>query len=70
VLAEGQVLVRPRACGLCSSDPRAAKFPKQFAKLSRRPGSPLVMRDDVDIGRGHELVGEIISIDGGLSTGA
>ena len=53
VLAEGQVLARPRACGLCSSDLHAAKFPKQFAKISRRSGSPLGMRDDVDIVRGH-----------------
>jgi threonine dehydrogenase-like Zn-dependent dehydrogenase len=69
VLAEGQVLARPRACGLRSSELHAAKFPKQFANISRRSGSPLGMRDDVDIVRGHEFVGEIISIDGGLSTG-
>jgi threonine dehydrogenase-like Zn-dependent dehydrogenase len=63
------VLVRPRACGLCNSDLHLAKFPKQFAKLSHSSGSGFGMRDDVDIVRGHEFVGEIINIDGGLSTG-
>lgn len=57
VLIHGQVLVRPRAYGLCSSDLHAAKFPKQFAKLSRRLGSRFGMPDDVDIVRGHALCG-------------
>jgi hypothetical protein len=45
------------------------RFPKRFAKISRRSGSPFGMRDDVDIVRGHEFVGEIINIVGRLSTG-
>jgi hypothetical protein len=63
------VLVRPCACGRCSSGLHAAKFPKQFAKSSRRSGSRFGMHDDVDIVRGYEFLGEIINIDGGLSAG-
>jgi threonine dehydrogenase-like Zn-dependent dehydrogenase len=62
VLAEGQVLVRTRACGICGSDLHAARFPKQFAELSRRSGSRFGMRDDVDIVFGHEFVGEIVAM--------
>ena len=67
VLAEGQVLVRTRACGICGSDLHAAKFPKQFAELSRRSGNRFGMRDDVDIVFGHEFVGEIVAFGRGTS---
>jgi len=68
VLAEGQVLVRTRACGICGSDLHAAKFPKQFSELSRRSGNRFGMRDDVPIVFGHEFVGEIVAL-GPATTG-
>jgi hypothetical protein len=59
----------PRTCcasrisSACDNIPfvAAMRFPKQFAKISRRSGSPFGMRDDVDIVRGHEFVGEILT---------
>ena len=61
VLQEGQVLVRTRACGICGSDLHAAKFPEQFAELSRRGGSRWTISPDKDVVFGHEFVGEIVS---------
>lgn len=61
VLAEGQVLVRTTACGICGSDLHAAKFPRQFAELSRRSGGRFGMRDDADIVFGHEFAGVIVA---------
>jgi len=67
VLADGQVLVRTRACGICGTDLHAAKFPRQYAELSRRSGGRFTMRDDVGIVFGHEFVGEIVSLGPGTS---
>jgi threonine dehydrogenase-like Zn-dependent dehydrogenase len=61
VLQEGQVLVRTRACGICGSDLHAAKFPEQFAELSRRGGSRWTIAADKDVVFGHEFVGEVVS---------
>jgi len=61
ILADGQVLVRTRACGICGSDLHAAKFPEQFAALSRRGGA----RWNIEVGRdvvfGHEFVAEVVA---------
>ena len=67
VLAEGQVLVRTRACGICGTDLHAAKFPQQYAELSRRSGGRFTMRDDVGIVFGHEFVGEIVALGPGTT---
>jgi threonine dehydrogenase-like Zn-dependent dehydrogenase len=61
VLEEGQVLVRTRACGICGSDLHAAKFPREFADLSRRSGGRFGFDVDRDIVFGHEFVGEVVA---------
>lgn len=61
VLEEGQVLVRTRACGICGSDLHAAKFPQEFADLSRRSGGRFGFDADRDIVFGHEFVGEVVA---------
>ncbi|HYZ33197.1 MAG TPA: zinc-binding dehydrogenase, partial [Crenalkalicoccus sp.] len=60
VLAEGQVLVRIRACGICGSDLHAARFPREFAELARRSGGRFQMDAARDIVFGHEFVGEVV----------
>jgi threonine dehydrogenase-like Zn-dependent dehydrogenase len=60
VLAEGQVLVRTRACGICGSDLHAAKFPDQFAALSKRGGARWTIDPARDLVFGHEFVAEIV----------
>jgi threonine dehydrogenase-like Zn-dependent dehydrogenase len=61
VLAEGQVLVRTRACGICGSDLHAAKYAESFADLSVRSGGRFGMARDRDIVFGHEFVGEVVA---------
>ncbi len=61
VLAEGQVLVRTRACGICGSDLHAARFPEQFAALSRRGGARWNIEADRDVVFGHEFVAEVVA---------
>ncbi len=61
VLAEGQVLVRTRACGICGSDLHAAKFPREFADVARRSGGRFTMDPDRDIVFGHEFVAEVVA---------
>ncbi len=60
VLAEGQVLVRTRACGICGSDLHAAKFPEQFSALAKRGGARWNIEPDRDLVFGHEFVAEIV----------
>jgi threonine dehydrogenase-like Zn-dependent dehydrogenase len=61
VLAEGQVLVRTRACGICGSDLHAAKYTDSFVDVARRSGGRFTMEKDRDIVFGHEFVGEVVA---------
>ncbi|MBK1660546.1 zinc-binding dehydrogenase [Paracraurococcus ruber] len=61
VPAEGQVLVRTRACGICGSDLHAAAFPTIFADLARRTGGRFQMVADRPVVFGHEFVGEVVA---------
>lgn len=61
VLAEGQVLVRTRACGICGSDLHAAKYTDAFVDVARRSGGRFAMVKDRDIVFGHEFVGEVVA---------
>ena len=61
VPAEGQVLVRTRACGICGSDLHAAKFTKEFEDVARRSGGRYTLRADRDVVFGHEFVAEVVA---------
>ncbi|NOG72000.1 zinc-binding dehydrogenase [Roseicella sp. DB1501] len=61
VLAEGQVLVRTRACGICGSDLHAATQTDAFVDVARRSGGRFAMSRDRDIVFGHEFVGEVVA---------
>src|SRR5580658_6434382 len=58
--AEGQVLVKTLACGICGSDLHAAKYTQQFVNLARRAGGRWVMDPDRDVVFGHEFCCEIV----------
>ena len=61
VLAEGQVLVRTRSCGICGSDLHAAKYTDAFVDVAKRSGGRFAMVKDRDIVFGHEFVGEVVA---------
>lgn len=58
--AEGQVLVRTRACGICGSDLHAAKHTQQFVDLAKRAGNRWSMDADRDVVFGHEFCCEVV----------
>ncbi len=60
VAGQGQVLVKTLCCGICGSDLHAAKFPRQFAEVSRRSGGRLSLNPDRDVVFGHEFCCEIV----------
>ncbi|WP_135467167.1 zinc-binding dehydrogenase [Crenalkalicoccus roseus] len=61
VPAEGQVLVRTRACGICGSDLHAARFTDSFVDVARRSGGRYTMTADRDVVFGHEFVAEVVA---------
>lgn len=61
VLAEGQVLVRTRSCGICGTDLHAARFPAEFTELSRRTGGRWNFDPNRDVVFGHEYVAEVVA---------
>jgi len=58
--AEGQVLVRTLACGICGSDLHAAKHTHQFVNLAKRAGNRWSMDADRDVVFGHEFCCEVV----------
>jgi threonine dehydrogenase-like Zn-dependent dehydrogenase len=58
--AEGQVLVRTLACGICGSDLHAAKHTHQFVDLAKRAGNRWSMDADRDVVFGHEFCCEVV----------
>jgi threonine dehydrogenase-like Zn-dependent dehydrogenase len=60
VPAQGQVLVRTVACGICGSDLHAAKHTHDFVNLSRRAGSRWSMDPARDVVFGHEFCCEVV----------
>jgi threonine dehydrogenase-like Zn-dependent dehydrogenase len=60
VPAEGQVLVRTCACGICGSDLHAAKHTQQFVGLGKRTGNRFSMDADRDVVFGHEFCCEVV----------
>lgn len=60
VPAEGQVLARTLACGICGSDLHAAKHTAQFVDLARRSGTRWAMDPARDVVFGHEFCCEVI----------
>jgi len=58
--AEGQVLVRTLACGICGSDLHAAKHTHQFVSLAKRAGNRWSMDADRDVVFGHEFCCEVM----------
>ena len=61
VLAEGQVLVRTRACGICGTDLHAARYPQAFFALAQRAGGRWNFTPDHDVVFGHEYVAEVVA---------
>jgi threonine dehydrogenase-like Zn-dependent dehydrogenase len=60
VPAEGQVLVKTCACGICGSDLHAAKHTRSFVDLARRSGNRWALDPARDFVMGHEFCCEVI----------
>jgi threonine dehydrogenase-like Zn-dependent dehydrogenase len=58
--AEGQVLARTLACGICGSDLHAAKHTHEFVNLAKRAGNRWAMDADRDVVFGHEFCCEVV----------
>jgi threonine dehydrogenase-like Zn-dependent dehydrogenase len=57
--AEGQVLVRTLACGICGSDLHARHGLDQWAELAERAGYDRFGRSDQEVIFGHEFCGQV-----------
>lgn len=60
VPAEGQVLVKTLACGICGSDVHALHYAEHMVSAAKRSGSKFVMDLERDIVFGHEFCAEIV----------
>lgn len=58
--AEGQVLVRTLACGICGSDLHAAKHAHRMAEITKRIPGRIPMDLSRDVVMGHEFCCEVI----------
>ena len=58
--AEGQVLVKTLACGICGSDLHAAKHAHRMAEITRRIPGRIPMDLTRDVVMGHEFCCEVI----------
>jgi len=60
VPANGEVLVKTLACGICGSDLHALKHAEKFVTTARRAGNTFVMDIARDVVMGHEFCAEIV----------
>lgn len=58
--AQGEVLVRTLACGICGSDLHALKHAERMVANSKEAGAPFVMDLGRDIVMGHEFCAEVL----------
>ncbi len=61
VPAQGQVLIRVRACGICGSDLHALASGDRRRQLAQRAGFGAPQADDVAMVFGHEFCGEVVA---------
>ncbi|MGE4323409.1 MAG: zinc-binding dehydrogenase [Sphingobium sp.] len=59
-LAEGQVLVKTLACGICGSDLHALHHLDHMVEMGVRAGAPDTLDPSADLVMGHEFCGEIL----------
>jgi 2-desacetyl-2-hydroxyethyl bacteriochlorophyllide A dehydrogenase len=57
---DGQVLVRPLACGICGSDLHAARHVSELAQIMVDVGDPFPIDPDRDMVMGHEFCAEVV----------
>ena len=69
VPAEGEVLVKTLACGICGSDLHALKHAHKMVETAQETGAPFVLDLTRDVVMGHEFCAEVIDY-GPRSSGA
>ncbi|HEX2849651.1 MAG TPA: zinc-binding dehydrogenase [Acidimicrobiales bacterium] len=62
VPAQGELLVRTLACGICGSDLHALRHGDQMVDMSRTAGAPFVMDLERDVVMGHEFCAEVLDV--------
>lgn len=58
--AEGEVLVKTLACGICGSDLHALKHVHKLVEAAREAGAPFVLDPARDVVMGHEFCAEVV----------
>jgi len=69
VPAEGEVLVRTLACGICGSDLHALKHASKMVEAARETGAPFVLDVDRDVIMGHEFCAEVVDFGPNATSG-
>jgi threonine dehydrogenase-like Zn-dependent dehydrogenase len=67
VPAEGEVLVKTLACGICGSDLHALKYAHKMVEVAKETGAPFVLDLNRDVVMGHEFCAEVIDYGPGTS---
>src|SRR5262249_4300646 len=58
--AEGEVLVRTLACGICGSDLHALKHAAKLVEIAKESGAPFQLDLTRDVVMGHEFCAEVV----------
>ena len=69
VPAEGEVLVKTLACGICGSDLHALKHAHKMVEMAKETGAPFVLDVTRDVVMGHEFCAAVVDY-GPRSSGA
>jgi len=68
VPAEGEVLVKTLACGICGSDLHALKHAAKMVDAARESGMPFALDPGRDVVMGHEFCAEVVDFGPNTST--
>jgi threonine dehydrogenase-like Zn-dependent dehydrogenase len=67
--AEGEVLVKTLACGICGSDLHALKYADKMVEVAEESGAPFSLDVTRDVVMGHEFCAEVVDFGPNTSTG-
>src|SRR5260370_37919653 len=66
--ADGEVLVKTLACGICGSDLHALKHADKMVEAARESGAPFALDVTRDVVMGHEFCAEVVDFGPNAST--
>lgn len=69
VPAEGELLVKTLACGICGSDVHALRYGERLAQAAHETGAPFRMDPGRDVVMGHEFCAEVLELGSNTTAG-